>query len=94
MDTTKITDVTPVGHELDIIAAGDLIGPGVSKNSSELDLTFNQSGGAGNTITGSATYATTAVPEPSTWAMMFIGFAGLGYAAFRRTVKNRTVVAI
>jgi PEP-CTERM motif len=26
----------------------------------------------------------TAVPEPSTWAMMFVGFAGLGYAALRR----------
>jgi hypothetical protein len=25
-----------------------------------------------------------AVPEPSTWAMMLIGFAGLGYMAFRR----------
>ena len=24
------------------------------------------------------------VPEPSTWAMMLLGFAGLGYAAFRR----------
>jgi hypothetical protein len=24
------------------------------------------------------------VPEPSTWAMMLIGFAGLGYAAFHR----------
>jgi hypothetical protein len=94
MDTTKITNVTFVGHELDITAAGDLIGPGVSNNTSELDLTFNQSGGTGNKITGSATYATTAVPEPSTWAMMFIGFAGLGYAAFRRTVKNRTVAAI
>jgi PEP-CTERM motif len=26
----------------------------------------------------------TAVPEPSTWAMMFVGFGGLGYAALRR----------
>ena len=26
----------------------------------------------------------TAVPEPSTWAMMIIGFAGLGYAGYRR----------
>jgi hypothetical protein len=26
----------------------------------------------------------TAVPEPSTWAMMLLGFAGLGYAAMRR----------
>jgi hypothetical protein len=24
------------------------------------------------------------VPEPSTWVMMLLGFAGLGYAAFRR----------
>ena len=31
-----------------------------------------------------ATGATSAVPEPSTWAMMLIGFAGLGFAAFRR----------
>jgi hypothetical protein len=28
--------------------------------------------------------AIAAVPEPSTWAMMMIGFAGLGYMAFRR----------
>ena len=33
----------------------------------------------------------TAVPEPSTWAMMLVGFGGLGYAAFRR---RRTAVAI
>ncbi len=26
----------------------------------------------------------TAVPEPATWAMMLVGFSGLGYAAFRR----------
>jgi hypothetical protein len=30
------------------------------------------------------TAAAPPVPEPSTWAMMLIGFAGLGYAAFRR----------
>jgi hypothetical protein len=24
------------------------------------------------------------VPEPSTWAMMLVGFVGLGYAALRR----------
>jgi hypothetical protein len=31
------------------------------------------------------------VPEPSTWAMMVIGFAGLGYAAFRRNSKGRAL---
>jgi hypothetical protein len=28
------------------------------------------------------------VPEPSTWAMMLLGFAGLGYAGFMRASKT------
>jgi hypothetical protein len=32
-----------------------------------------------------------AIPEPSTWAMMLIGFAGLGYAALRRNKKGRAL---
>ncbi|MEH2536001.1 hypothetical protein V1277_004699 [Bradyrhizobium sp. AZCC 1588] len=31
--------------------------------------------------------AITAVPEPSTWAMMILGFAGLGFMAYRRSRK-------
>jgi hypothetical protein len=30
-----------------------------------------------------------AVPEPSTWAMMFLGFAGLGFIGYRRSRKDR-----
>jgi hypothetical protein len=33
------------------------------------------------------------VPEPSTWAMMILGFIGLGYTAFRRSTKARALVA-
>jgi PEP-CTERM motif len=29
----------------------------------------------------------TSVPEPSTWAMMLVGFAGLGFAAYRQRTK-------
>lgn len=29
-----------------------------------------------------------AVPEPSTWAMMMLGFAGLGLLSYRRTRRN------
>ena len=29
-----------------------------------------------------------AVPEPSTWAMMLLGFAGLGYASYRSTRRT------
>jgi hypothetical protein len=35
-----------------------------------------------------------AVPEPSTWAMMMLGFAGLGYAGSRRVVKSRAKISI
>jgi hypothetical protein len=40
-------------------------------------------------LTGSITYTytlpteTLAVPEPSTWAMMLLGFAGLGYFGYK-----------
>jgi hypothetical protein len=33
------------------------------------------------------------VPEPSTWAMMLLGFAGLGYAAVRRQGAVRAISA-
>ena len=40
-----------------------------------------------------ATFSATigAVPEPSTWAMMILGFVGVSFMAYRR--RNRTVVA-
>ena len=34
-----------------------------------------------------------AVPEPATWAMMALGFAGLGYAGFRRNGKSKVAIA-
>jgi hypothetical protein len=36
--------------------------------------------------------AAVATPEPSTWALMMLGFAGLGYAAFRKT-RSATAIA-
>jgi hypothetical protein len=34
------------------------------------------------------------IPEPSTWTMMAIGFAGLGYAAYGRSRKSRASASI
>jgi PEP-CTERM motif len=39
-------------------------------------------------ITVSGSLVSGAVPEPSTWAMMLLGFAGLGFVAYRRTKKS------
>ena len=35
----------------------------------------------------------TLVPEPSTWAMMLLGFAGLGFAGYRQARKARPASA-
>ena len=40
----------------------------------------------GNEITN---VSLSAVPEPATWAMMLLGFAGLGFAGFRRAKNGR-----
>jgi hypothetical protein len=41
------------------------------------DIFFDNSGGWNVSVTG-------VVPEPSTWAMMLLGFAGLGFAGYRK----------
>ena len=48
---------------------------------------FNFQAVTGNVLIQSISGTT--VPEPSTWAMMLLGFVGLGYAGFRRTRKVR-----
>jgi PEP-CTERM motif len=53
-------------------------------------LTFT---GSGN-FTGTMTPITTAVPEPSTWAMMLLGFAGIGFVAYRRKSKPALTAAL
>jgi hypothetical protein len=35
----------------------------------------------------------TEAPEPSTWAMMLLGFAGLGFAGYRGSRKGAALVA-
>jgi hypothetical protein len=34
-----------------------------------------------------------AIPEPSTWAMMLVGFAGLGFAGYRTSRKSAEIAA-
>ena len=39
------------------------------------------------------TWQVAAVPEPSTWAMMILGFAGVGFMAYRRKSKPALIAA-
>jgi PEP-CTERM motif len=52
-----------------------------------LDFLFSNpsdSGPSGLLVTTDGTPVTSAVPEPSTWAMMILGFAGIGAMTYRR----------
>ena len=52
------------------------------------DLQFKGSDPEVMDLTGSISNAViTAVPEPSTWAMMILGFFGVGFVAYRRKDK-------
>ena len=38
-------------------------------------------------------YNSTAIPEPATWAMLMLGFAGLGFAGYRASRNNAAFAA-
>jgi PEP-CTERM motif len=42
---------------------------------------------------GSVEVPATAIPEPASWALMLMGFAGLGFAAFRRRKDSVSALA-
>jgi hypothetical protein len=49
--------------------------------------------GTGRSDFGSAGFSGAVVPEPSAWAMMLIGFAGLGFAGYRGSRKAAPIAA-
>ena len=61
----------------------------LSLNSAILSLNY----GADYVDANITSVTVTAVPEASTWAMMLAGFAGLGYAAYRKTKTERMAFA-
>jgi hypothetical protein len=58
----------------------------------DIDLTFDYTlvaDGSGGFGFDFAVGGIAPAPEASTWAMMLIGFAGLGYAGYRRVREPR-----
>ena len=51
-------------------------------------LVYGECCGAPADLTISGLNLTSPIPEPSTWAMMLVGFASLGFAAFGRSRKS------
>src|ERR1700722_11024147 len=69
-------------HVLDLGAVS-----GISDVTFSYDLVAGGAGGYGMDLAFGG-----AVPEPSTWAMMLIGFGGLGYAGYRRQQQVRATI--
>jgi hypothetical protein len=57
-----------------------------------LNETMSSTQGFGYTYAFAAAGFSSGVPEPSTWAMMLIGFAGIGFMTYRQTKRNTTAL--
>ena len=67
------------GVETSLLDLGNLLGP------ASLEIFFADRAQTGAVLDVGLTGATiSAVPEPSTWAMIILGFAGIGFLAYRR----------
>jgi hypothetical protein len=78
---------------------GEVTGGAFNDTPATLILNANQARGPGVGHAVSVAFtdaAATAVgtPEPSTWVMLLLGFAGLGFAVSRRNAKDRTTLAV
>jgi hypothetical protein len=76
-----LVGLLPINGSSPLAITGEGLNEGVS--------TYHEIG----VITGEAVLQVAAVPEPSTWAMMILGFAGLGVMAYRRKSKPAFVAA-
>ena len=84
------TDVTKPFTGLTLVSSD--FSPGITSSfgggTITVDWVGTNTGGVTFTAVFDASTVST-VPEPSTWAMMLLGFAGLGFAGYRRNGKSR-----
>ena len=69
--SSGMTTITPMGSEFRIDSFFDVF----------IDVTLE---GTGLSKSGIGPIPLVAVPEPSTWALMLVGFVGFGFAALQR----------
>ncbi|MES2492305.1 MAG: FxDxF family PEP-CTERM protein [Pseudomonadota bacterium] len=82
----KVTN--PDGLEFGLIS-GQLIGPGTY----QLQVKGSAPGANGNgSYSGTLSFAAGAVPEPTTWALMILGFGAIGFAMRRQRSRRPSAI--
>jgi len=74
------------GYDAEPAIAKALVDPIITLDTTSPGYSIDYSAGITQGIAG-------AVPEPSTWAMLLLGFAGLGFMAYRRKSKPALMAA-
>jgi hypothetical protein len=69
------------------IASGAISPKPLGGSKGPYDIEVHPTASSNTTFFPSASFTVTGVPEAPTWAMLVLGFACLGYAAFRRGAK-------
>jgi hypothetical protein len=80
---------TPVPPDKALLILVQNFGGAVASGS----ITNLTSDGVGDYQFSGTISAINSVPEPSTWAMMILGFAGIGFMAYRRNSKSALMAA-
>lgn len=89
-DITTVASISSAADAIALDAHGELFGPGVGANTSNLQLAWTQAGGTGFAISGSGSYtAQSVIPETSTWIMLGIGFGAMALASRFRKQSSR-----
>lgn len=91
---TTLNEVVRGTNTIAFFLSGTVTGGLFHDAPATMQLSLTQAGGPGNVVSASLTNSIGTVPEPATWVMLAVGFAGLGYAAIRRKAKGRPELAI
>jgi hypothetical protein len=103
-DTVGLTSVSnqlwlPVGYISDNPLSSSAIFPnqtfaGIGAIPGTYEWTWGTGANQNFTLHIAIPEPSTSIPEPSTWATMMLGFAGLGFAGYRRLRNRKTAVAV
>jgi hypothetical protein len=81
--------LNPTTNVSDLIASGGTRGDYTQVDTNNGSLLLDYSDIVARLTCPSCSFVPPSTPEPATWAMMLMGFAGLAFLGYRRTLKAR-----